>query len=297
MKKHSGFVAIVGKPNVGKSTLLNRLVGEKLAGVSPKPQTTRNVVRGILTRPKGQIVFLDTPGLHEPRDLLGNWMVREIEKSMAEVDLLYWMVLPEEPRPQDEKILEVLRKRAAARPIPIFLIVNQVDRFPKPHILPVLDHYQKAFSFRELIPISAKVGDQVDLLIKKTFEHLPEAEPFFPEDQISDQQERFIVAEMIREKVYLMTGEEIPYATAVVMDSFEEKSATLVHIQATIIVEKDSQKGMMIGKGGRMLKRIGQAARIDIERFLSKKVYLRLWVKTLGNWKKDQGALKRLGYL
>ncbi len=291
-KRKSGFVAIIGRPNVGKSTLLNRLVGEKLAGVSPKPQTTREVIRGILTRPQGQMIFLDTPGLHEPRDLLGNWMVQEVQKSLEGADLVYWMVLPEKTHPDEKKILEILRSVS----IPVFLLVNQIDRFPKPQILPVLDQYHKAFSFRELIPISARTGEQVELLVEKTFEHLPEGEPLFPEDQISDQNERFLAGEIIREKLYHFTGEEIPYATAFMIESFKEREDGLVDIHAVIVVEKDSQKAIVIGKGGEKAKQIGQAARLDLERFLGKKVFLKLWVKTLPHWKRDKAALRELGY-
>ncbi len=291
-KKKSGFVAIIGRPNVGKSTLLNRLVGEKLAGVSPKPQTTRAAVRGILTRKEGQIVFLDTPGLHDPRDLLGSWMVKEARKSLEDAALIYWMVLPESQHPYEKNILELLRTVK----IPVFLLINQVDRFPKPQILPVIDEYHKAFSFREIIPVSAREGVQMELLIEKTFEHLPEGEALFREDQISDQNERFHVSEMIREKLFHFTAEEIPYATTVVLDDFKDRNETLTDIQATIVVEKDSQKAIVIGKNGEKIKQIGQAARQDIERFLGKKVFLKLWVKTRLHWKRDQNALRELGY-
>lgn len=291
-EKKAGYVAIIGRPNVGKSTLLNRLVGEKLAGVSPKPQTTRGCIRGILTRPEGQILFLDTPGLHEPRDLLGSWMIQEIKKSIEDADLLYWMVLPEMPGSAEQKVLELVRTLS----IPVFLLVNQVDRFPKPKILPALDAYQKAFSFRELIPISAKTGDQLELLLEKTLEHLPAGEALFPEDQISDQNERFIVAEMIREKLFHFTGEEIPYATTVLIEDFKDRNEKIVDIQATVIVEKDSQKAIVIGKRGEKMKQIGQAARLDLEKFLGKKVFLQLWVKTLPHWKRDERTLRHLGY-
>jgi len=292
MKKTSGFVAILGRPNVGKSTLLNRLVGEKLAGVSAKPQTTRGVVRGILTRPQGQMVFLDTPGFHDPHDFLGSWMLKEVEKSIKDADLLYLMVLPGKSHPLDEKIF----KRIQSSDRPAILIVNQVDRFPKPSILPVLEHYHQARNFREWIPISAQKGDQVDLLVEKTLEHLPEGEAHFPEDQISDQQERLFVQEMIREKIFRQTGEEIPYATSVMIEDFKEREDNLVSIQATVFVEKDSQKKIVIGRGGEKMKQIGQAARHDIERFLGKKVFLKLWVKTLQNWKSDEASLRHLGY-
>lgn len=287
-----GFVSIIGRPNVGKSTLLNHVVGEKLAGVSPKPQTTREVIRGIVTRPGGQIIFVDTPGLHDPRDPLGKWMVREAHKTFAASDLLYWMVLPGKRDAGDEKILESLR----AVTIPVFLLVNQIDRYPKPQILPVLEDYHKAFNFRELIPISAKTGEQTDLLLRKTLEALPEGQPLFPADQLSDQNERTMVQEMIREKLYLFTGEEIPYASTVMIENFKEKSDKLVAIQAVIIVERDSQKAIVIGKKGDKIKQIGRAARLDIERFLGRKVFLELWVKTVEHWRRDGASLKKLGF-
>ncbi len=291
-KQRSGFVAIIGRPNVGKSTLLNRMVGEKLAGVSSKPQTTRNSVRGILSRPEGQIVFVDTPGMHEPHDLLGSWMAKEVYKSLDGVDLIYWMVLPMPPQQYEEKILKMIKSSG----IPAILVVNQVDRFPKPEILPVLDYYYNTHAFKELIPISAKLGDQVETLLEKTYQNLPENPPFFPEDQISDQSERFIAGEMLREKLFHFTKEEIPYSTAVVIESFKERNEKLIDIQATIVVERDSQKAIVIGRGGEMLKEIGQAARLELETFLGRKVFLQLWVKVMDQWKKDQHALRQLGY-
>lgn len=291
MNKKTGYVAIIGRPNVGKSTLLNRLVGEKIAGVSPKPQTTRGTVRGILTVPEGQMVFVDTPGFHSPKDLLGKWMVREIQKALDGIDLVYWIVLPED-NVYEEKILDTLRQLTT----PIFLLINQIDRFPKPHILPIIEKYHQLFAFREVIPISAKTGEQTDLLVRKTLECLPEGEPLFPEDQISDQNERDLAGEIIREKLFHCTGEEIPYATAVMIDDFHEREDGLIELSATVVVERDSQKAIVIGKGGQKMKEIGTAARKDIERLLGKKVFLQIWVKTLPHWKKDQSALKKLGY-
>ncbi len=290
--RRSGFVAIVGRPNVGKSTLLNYFVGEKIAGVSPKPQTTRNCVRGIVTRDEGQILFLDTPGMHDPRDPLGNWMMKEASQSFEDADLILWLVLPEKIHTYEEKILEMMKSVSK----PVILAVNQIDRFAKPEILPILEHYHKTEIFKELIPISAKKGDQMEVLLQKIFEYLPEGEPHFPEDLISDQNERFIVSELIREKMFRFTSEEVPYATAVLIDIFKERNERLTDIEATIIVEKDSQKAILIGKRGEMMRDIGQAARIDIERFLGKKVFLKLWVKTMENWKQDKGTLRQVGY-
>jgi len=292
MNNKAGYVAIIGRPNVGKSTLLNLLVEEKLAGVSPKPQTTRGVVRGILTRREGQIVFLDTPGLHEPHDLLGGWMMGEIKKSLDGADLVYWLVLPGEADRYEDKIFALLGEVR----VPVFLVVNQIDRFAKQEILPVLDHYHKRFSFRELIPISARTGLQVDLLLAKTFEALPESPNYFPADQISDQHERDIAVEMIREKIFRLTEQEVPYGATVVIEKFEERSERLTDIHAVILVEKDSQKAILIGSGGQMMKRIGQYAREDLEKLLNRKVYLKLWVRTAGRWKDDAKTLKDLGY-
>ncbi|HXV27432.1 MAG TPA: GTPase Era [bacterium] len=291
-KTKCGFVAIVGRPNVGKSTLLNRLVGEKLAGVSPKPQTTRGVIRGILTRPEGQIIYLDTPGHHDPHDSLGRWMIKEIEKSVETVDLLYFMVLPREVHRLDKRLFDQIKSAGLSA----FLLVNQIDRYPKPEILPVLTHYHGAYPFKELIPISAKEGDQVDLLVQKTLEHLPEGAFLYDPEQISDQEEKLFVSEMIREKIFHLTEEEIPYATSVSIESFKEREDGLVSIQATIVVERDSQKAIVIGKRGQKLKEIGMAARVEIEHFLGKKVFLELWLKTYPHWKKDDAALRRLGY-
>ena len=288
----SGFVSILGKPNVGKSTLLNRLVGGRLSAVSKKPQTTRGVIRGILSSKEGQAVFLDTPGFHKPRDPLGRWMIGEIKQSIQDADLIYWMVFPEPPHPEDEPF--VVQFREAQKPV--FLLINQVDRLPKPRVLPVIDAYREVYPIREIIPISALEGDNVPILIRKTFEILPENPPYFPEELLTDQTERTIVAEMIREKIFRFTGEEIPYSSAVEIEEFKERSERLVAIKATIVVEKDSQKAILIGKGGAKIKQIGEAARKEIEPFLDKKVFLELWVKTLKNWKKDPEALKRLGF-
>ncbi len=302
----SGFVSIVGRPNVGKSTLLNRLVGERLAGVSKKPQTTRRVIRGILTTQRGQAVFLDTPGFHEPHDRLGEWMIGEIRKALGSSDLIYWMVFPKLPDELDRSLLPELtngdrhlkgdRQTKAGEFGGIFLLINQVDRVEKPAVLPVIDAYQRLCPFREILPISATEGDNLPTLIEKTFEALPENPAYFPEDFLTDQNERTIVEEMIREKVFRFTGQEVPYSSAIEIEEFQERSERLAVIKAAVIVEKDSQKAILIGKGGAKIKQIGEDARKEIERFLGKKVFLELWVKTLKNWKKDPSLLKRLGY-
>lgn len=298
----SGFVSIVGKPNVGKSTLLNQMVGVKLAGVSPKPQTTRQVVRGIVTDDaKGQIVFLDTPGFHRPKDSLGKFMVREVRKTFLDADLFYFMVNPEMPQAIDLELLSELRNEIEAGEKehgtrrPAFCVINKVDTVDKLEILPVIERYQKEFPFAEFIPVSALRGTQVNVLTGKTFECLPEHELYFPPDMMSDQAERFIVSELIREKVFQFTGQEIPYASAVEIEVYHEEEK-LTRIEAVVYVERDSQKAILIGAKGNKMKEIGTAARIDIEGFLGRKVFLKLWVKTLKNWKHDAESLKRLGF-
>ncbi len=291
MNLHSGFVSIVGKPNVGKSTLLNRLVGQKIAGVSPKPQTTRQTIRGILTSAeRGQIVFLDTPGLHAPKDRLGERMMKFSKSTYLDADIIFWMVFPALPNEEDIPILEDLKKTGK----PILLLVNKIDGIQKVKLLPVLNEYQKLHPFQALFPISAANGDNVRELVNKTFELLPEGPPLFPADQTSDQTERFIASEMIREKIFQLTGEEIPYASAVEINDFKERSERLAVISATIYVSKASQRKIVIGSKGQMIKKIGEAARRTIETFLQKKVFLELWVKVREDWKKDDQFLSRL---
>ena len=291
-----GRVAIIGRPNVGKSTLLNYLVGEKLAGTSAKPQTTRDVVRRILTVPdgsafqspyRGQIVFLDTPGVHQPKDALGEGMVRDVHESLSNADLLYWMVYPKSLGEPERSILKWMKDVS----LPVFLLVNQIDHFPKDDLLVALDAYQKVFNFKEFIPISAKTGENLKTLVQQTLAYLPEGEFIYPEDQLSDQNVRFHVQEMIREKLYHFLGEELPYDGAVRIDEFKEEPK-ITRIHATIVVERDSQKAIVIGKGGEKIKQIGTAARLDIERFLGKKVFLELWCKPIPGWKTNIGFLR-----
>lgn len=291
-----GHVAILGRPNVGKSTLLNYLVGEKLAGTSAKPQTTRDVVRGILTvrdgsevgsPHRGQIVFLDTPGVHRPKDALGEGMVRDVQRSLSDADLLFWMVYPK-AMGEDERVILKWVKEVR---VPVFLLVNQIDHFPKDDLLVALDSYQKAFAFKEFIPVSAKTGENVKTLVRLALEHLPQGEFLYPEDQLSDQHVRFHVQEMIREKLYHFLGAELPYDGAVRIDEFKEEEK-IDRIHATIVVERDSQKAIVIGKGGEKIKRIGMAARLDIERFLGKKVFLELWCKAIPGWKSNPAFLR-----
>ena len=268
------------------------MVGEKGAGVSRKPQPTRHVIRGIVSRPQGQAVFLDTPGFHDPHDRLGEWMMGEIGKALEGSDLIYWVVFPEPPDTLDQELAGKFQKGA----VPLFLLINQVDRVVKSKRPPLLEAWRKLHPFREVLPISAVHGKNLSVLIEKTFQALPENPAYFDEEILTDQNERTIVGEIIREKVFRFTGEEVPYSSAVEIEEFKEKSAGLVVIKAAVVAEKDSQKVILIGKGGAKIKQIGQAARLEIERFLGKKVFLELWVKTLKNWKKDPEALKRLGY-
>jgi len=291
-----GHVAIIGRPNVGKSTLLNYLVGEKLAGTSAKPQTTRDIVRGILTVPdgsavqspyRGQIIFLDTPGVHQPKDALGEGMVRDVHQSLSDADLLFWMVYPKAMGDTERSILKWVRDVS----IPVFLLVNQIDHFPKDDLLLALDSYQKAFTFKEYIPISAKTGENVKTLIQQTLDYLPKGEFIYPEDQLSDQNVRFHVQEMIREKLYHFLGAELPYDGAVRIDEFKEEEK-ITRIHATIVIERDSQKAIVIGRNGEKIKQIGMSARLDIERFLGKKVFLELWCKAIPGWKSNTNFLR-----
>jgi len=289
----AGFISIIGKPNVGKSTLLNELLGQKIAPVSRKPQTTRENIHGILTGKRHQLVFIDTPGIHQPKDALGQAMVQEAKSTFQGADVIYFMVDPVVGDEESERILLGLQSFKGAA----FLVVNKIDKLEdKQHILPVVDHYQKLFSFKEFIPVSALKRIQMDVLLTVTKRYLPERPAYFPEDMLSDRPVRDIVKELIREKVVRYTSQEIPYVTAVRVESMEEKRADLTSIQATIFVDKESQKGILVGKGGEKIKQLGKAARLDLERFLGKRVYLELWVKVLPGWKNDPGRLRDFGY-
>ncbi len=298
VETHVGNVAIVGRPNVGKSTLLNYLVGEKIAGTSAKPQTTRDVIRGILTVPdgqlfqsphRGQIIFLDTPGVHKPKDALGEGMIREVRQSLEDADLIYWMAYPKPMGDTERVILDWVRELT----VPVFLLINQIDRFSKDQLLPALESFQNAYPFKEFIPISAKTGENIKVLVRETLKVLPEDEFLYPEDQISDQTVRFHVQEMIREKLYHYLGEELPYDATVRIDEFKE-DGKITRIHATIVVTRESQKAIVIGKGGEKIKQIGTYARLDIEKFLGKKVFLELWTKVMSEWKTNREFLRGL---
>jgi GTPase len=287
----SGFAAVVGRPNVGKSTLVNRLVGEKVAIVSDKPQTTRNRILAVMNRPDGQVVLLDTPGIHKPMHRMNELMVEAATGSLGQVDLALWLTDVTEPYgPGDRYVGDVLRRSGK----PVMLGLNKIDLVAKPKLLPIIDQYRQVMDFVEVIPISARTGENVALLGERLVARLPEGERLYPDDFLTDQPERFFVAEMVREQILRHTREEIPYSTAVVIDSFQE-GEPVVRIEASILVERDSQKGILIGRGGAMMKAIGTAARREIEAFLGTKVYLGLFVKVREGWREDAGVLDEMG--
>ena len=288
----SGFVSIVGRPNSGKSTLLNHLVGDKISIVTDKPQTTRNVIRGIVTSPDGQVVFLDTPGIHKPVHKMNERMMKFVRESMGEVDLIMLIVDATEPFGRgDEFTLELIKPVAA----PKILLLNKIDQLQKKNLLPIIDRYSKLAEFKDVIPISALTGENTELLFQAVFKYLSEGPMFYPEDQISDQPARAISAEIIREKLIVLTREELPYSTAVVIDRFEEQEK-IDRIYATIFVERESQKGMIIGKGGSLLKQVGSEARRELEAFFERKIYLELHVKVKKDWRDDEATLRHIGF-
>jgi len=290
----SGFVSIIGRPNAGKSTLLNSILGEKIAIISDKPQTTRNRILGIRNLPDGQIVFLDTPGIHHSRSRLNQSMVKTALSTYKEVDVIAFLIEANTPENDENNFIHRTLERIQK---PIFLLINKIDLVPKEELLPIIDRYSQFPSYTQIIPLSALLGDGIDLLLDELLKVLPEGPQLFPEDMITDLSERFLAGEMIREKVFRLTRQEIPYATAVVVEEFKEKvDKNLVVIQATIQVEKDSQKKILIGEKGRMLKEIGSLARKEIESFLGTKVFLELWVKVEKDWREDPRALRRLGF-
>jgi GTP-binding protein Era len=290
----SGFVAILGAPNAGKSTLLNRILGQKISITSKKPQTTRNRILGILNRPSAQLVFIDTPGVHKATDPLNIRIVETALSSLGDGDVILVIVDVARSDPVSEELM--VRKIKASKK-PVVLALNKIDLIPKTDLLPIIDRWSVVTSFDDIVPISAEKGTQVDRLLASLETLLRFGPPFFPDDIVTDLPERFIASEMIREKVFRLTGEEIPYATAVTVEAFkEEKKGRLVRIHATIHVERDSQKGIIIGKGGRMLKSIGETSRREIERLLGVEVFLKLFVRVQKNWSKDTRALRKFGY-
>ena len=290
----AGFVSVVGLPNVGKSTLVNHLIGSKLAIVSPKPQTTRGVIKGILTTDQAQIVFFDTAGIHSPKDKLGDFMVSAAKMTFEEADIIFMLVECQKPRHADVELareIKITGKR-------VFLVINKIDRIQKDLLLPLIESYQGLMEFDEIVPVSALSGENMDRLLEITIAKLPEAPALYPEDIISDQIQRDFIAEFIREKIFHYTQEEIPYSTAVVIEDMKERDEGGAYIRANIYVEKDSQKGILIGSGGAMIKKIGRDARCDIQQFMGYGgVYLDLQVKVEKHWRENIKSLKKFGYV
>lgn len=288
----AGFVTLIGRPNVGKSTLMNRLIGQKIAITSSKPQTTRNRIQTVLTRPEGQIVFIDTPGIHKSKNKLGEYMVNAAEHTLTEVDVILWLVEPTDYIGAGERhIIEQLKKVKT----PVILVVNKTDTVKQEEIISFMDTYRGELDFQEIIPISALNGYHTSELIQCIFRYLPCGPAFYDEDTITDQPMRQIVSELIREKALRLLQDEIPHGVAVVIESMKERGK-ICHIDATIMCERDSHKGIIIGKGGGMLKRIGSTARPEIERLLEMQVNLQLWVKVKKDWRDNDRLLKNFGY-
>ena len=289
----SGFVAVIGRPNVGKSTLINSLIGQKIAIMSDKPQTTRNKIMCVLTTDNEQVIFLDTPGIHKPLHKLGEYMVKAAEGTLKEVDAILFVVDATEDLGGGERYI---MERLQATKKPVILIVNKLDLIDRQSVLPIIEKYTKAYDFAGVVPISAKEKMNLDSLLAELNKYLPEGPQYYPADTVTDQPERLIAAEMIREKVLHLTRDEIPHAIAVDIEEMKSRANDKVYIRATIYVERESQKGIVIGKRGALLKEIGALARKDIETMLGSKTYLDLWVKVKKDWRNREGILKNFGY-
>ncbi len=288
----SGFVAVIGRPNVGKSTLTNRIIGQKIAITSSKPQTTRNRIRTVYTCERGQIVFVDTPGIHKAKNRLGEYMMTAAKRTVSEADLILWLVEADEyVGPGDRSIGEQMR----ALKVPVILVINKIDAKKKEEIPGIINIYKDLSDPVEIVPVSALKGYNVDVLVDQIFKYLPEGVAFFDEDTVTDQTIRQIVAELIREKALRCLGDEVPHGVAVMIESMNFKE-NIVDIEATVICEKDSHKGIMIGKGGSMLRKIGSAARYEIEKLLEKQVNLQIWIKVKKDWRDSDVLLKNMGY-
>lgn len=290
---YSGFASIIGRPNAGKSTLLNQLTGSKLAIVSEKPQTTRNRILGVVNRDQAQIVLIDTPGIHKPRHKLGEYMVQTARKTLTEVDIVLYLVdATAEFGTGEQFLINQLREIKT----PVFLVLNKIDLLPRPKLLPLIEFYSQQHQFAEIVPVSALTGENVSLLADQIVRYLPEGPRYYPEGVITDQPELFVIAELIREKALILTREEVPHSLAVVVESLEERNDNLIYINAVIYVERTSQKGILIGKNGQMLKEIGKMARADLENLLGNRVFLELWVKVKKDWRNSTAALRGFGY-
>jgi len=292
MSFKSGFATIIGRPNVGKSTLVNYLIGEKISITSPRPQTTRNSIKTIYTTDEGQVIFVDTPGIYNTKNDLDRYMVNEAYKSIEGIDIIILMFdATVNFKKQDQVIYNQIKNSST----PFLVVLNKIDKIKKKELPNVLKQYQKRIK-EDIIPISSKTGRNIDSLLDRVFEKLPEGPQYFPDDMITDQIEQFIVAEMIREKTFYLLREEVPFGIAVLIEEMKERNDDIMYIRANIYVEKRSHKGIIIGKNGKMLKKIGTRARKDIEKLLQQKVYLDLWVKVEKDWRDDENLLKRMGY-
>jgi GTP-binding protein Era len=289
----SGFVSIIGRPNVGKSTLLNQVIGQKVAIMSDKPQTTRNKIHGVYTTETSQIVFLDTPGIHKPQSKLGDYMMKVAESTFREVDAILFLVdVVDGIGGGDRYIIEQLQTVKT----PVILVLNKIDQIHPEALLPIIETYSKLYNFAEIIPISARNGNNVTTLLEQTTKYLSEGPQYYPSDQITDHPEQFVCAELIREKILHLTREEIPHSIAVAIEDMKVEPNGVVHISAVIYVERDSQKGIVIGKKGELLKEIGKRARHDIESLLGSKTFLELWVKVQKDWRNHERVLRELGF-
>lgn len=289
----SGFIAIIGRPNVGKSTFMNKVIGQKIAIMSDKPQTTRHKIQGVLTEEDNQMVFIDTPGIHKPKHKLGDFMVNLAENTLNEVDAILFMINAEEGYGKgDQYILDRLQKVNS----PVYLLINKIDLVHPDDLFPLIDQYKDKYDFQEIIPISALQGNNINRLLEILKRNLPEGPQYYPSDQVTDHPERFLMGELIREKVLELTREEIPHSIAVVIEHIEQRDSDTLFIQATIITERKTQKGILIGKQGSMLKSIGKKARQDIENLLGTKVFLELWVKVKKDWRNRQQQLQEYGF-
>ncbi|PFH84878.1 MULTISPECIES: GTPase Era [Bacillaceae] len=290
----SGFVSIIGRPNVGKSTFLNRVIGQKIAIMSDKPQTTRNKIQGVFTEDDAQIVFIDTPGIHKPKHKLGDFMVKVAQDSIKDVDATLFMINANEGFGRgDEFIIEKLQGSRS----PVILVINKIDTIHPDQLFDLINKYKDLFQFAEIVPISALQGNNVDRLLKVIKTYLPEGPQYYPANQVTDHPERFIISELIREKVLHLTREEVPHSIAVIIEQIERRpEGNAIYVNATIVVERSSQKGIIIGKQGSMLKEVGKRARLDIENLLDTKVFLELWVKVQKDWRNRMSQLRDLGF-